>query len=210
MPLPHIIDWRNFFEPHFSNQEEAASFVATCDPELNRDRQERINRDNTLTLMMHQTVRLVGYADQTPNLRPWYDPLRLLFLLVCAECVKKLHHRYKDDGQSKDHVRRFFADHVADDDKAILRNGISVQPPDELTDRQIVDILYALRCDVVHEGRFWGFSFATDDCPILNPNPLAEDGRLVLTVGITFTQLRDIVVRRCINAMKKEIGRQEA
>ncbi len=63
---------------------------------------------------------------------------------------------------------------------------------------RVIDLLYDLRCDVVHEGKFWAFKFSDGEYPILHVDPK-------VTVHLTFIELRDIVVRGCINAIKDKL-----
>jgi hypothetical protein len=63
---------------------------------------------------------------------------------------------------------------------------------------KVVDLLYAVRCDVVHEGKYWGFSFHDGSTPMLNVDP-------DVTVYLTFKELRDIIVKGCINAIKDKL-----
>ncbi len=65
---------------------------------------------------------------------------------------------------------------------------------------EVADLLYDVRCDVVHEGMYWGFFFRYENITMLNINPK-------VTVKIGLSDLRDIVVRGCINAIQSYGGR---
>lgn len=66
---------------------------------------------------------------------------------------------------------------------------------------EVIDTLYDIRCDVVHEGNYWGFNFATEG----EGFPLILSGRnakRILRVRISYADFRDIVVRGIIKAVQ--------
>lgn len=67
-----------------------------------------------------------------------------------------------------------------------------------LSFEKVVDLLYAVRCDVVHEGKYWGFSFQDGNIPMVNVEP-------DVNVFMTYLELRDIIVKGCINAIKDKL-----
>lgn len=199
-------EWLEFFRPHFSKQEEAMEFVARCEA-INRDyRPPEEMADSTPKIMMHQTARLIGLADRLRELDGHHDPLSLLFLIICVECVAKLFAGYKAEGQSKRFVRTFFAEHVDPQDQTFMMANFRWGSTEALSIEEIADVLYALRCDVVHEGRYWRFSFSDDvhrSC--LNLGPRSNGGTRAVEVGMTFSDLRDVVVRGCIAATRETL-----
>src|SRR5687768_11377696 len=114
-----------------------------------------------------------------------------------------MHNNFNDEGQSRAYVRRFFALFVVGDDRATMEAAFKDHSPANLTVQQAVDALYDVRCDVVHEGKYWGFHFADDDAAMLNSEP-------DITVGITLDVFRQIVVRGCIEAINTYPGRPAA
>lgn len=62
----------------------------------------------------------------------------------------------------------------------------------------IVDLLYDVRCDVVHEGNYWSFHFHDGRTQILiEPN---------FIVSLTIDDFKKIVVNGCINAINDKLG----
>lgn len=198
-------DWLTFFKPYFLSEVDAVAFVERCES-INRDYRpiEELD-DSTAKVMMHQTVRLVTLSEHMRLLRGTHDPLSLFFLIICAECVSKLYAVFKGEGKSREFVRRFFSEHVSATGRDTLAKHFkpSKHGSDKIED--IVDILYAIRCDVVHEGRYWGFSFPTNSCPVLNLHPKHKMGQDPIRVSMSIDQLRDIVVRGCIAAVIKKL-----
>jgi hypothetical protein len=121
--------------------------------------------------------------------------------MICIEHISKLHDDFTGEGQSKKYVRRFFEDFLTKPDKDKLEAGFvdrNAMPMAKLTIDKVVDLLYDLRCDVVHEGKYWAFFFSDGNMPIVNVDPDVD-------VYLTVTELRDIVVRGCINAIQDKL-----
>ncbi len=154
-------EWLPFLIPHFAQKAEASAFVDECES-INRDYQppER-QTDSTPKVMMHQTVRLMSLADRMHTAEQ-SQSLSLFFMLVCTECVSKLFANYHLDGKSKEFVRRFFSDHVLAEDRLKLMTAFACYPHRPLSLLDVADLLYAVRCDVAHEGVYWGFTFPTE------------------------------------------------
>jgi hypothetical protein len=200
-------DWLNFFRPYFPIEGEAAAFVDRCE-RINRDyRTPEEMDDSTPKIMMHQTARLIVISDAVRRLDGAHDPLSLMFMLICAECVAKLFENQPQDGRSRHYVRTFFEEHVLPEDRQKLIESFLRTRPARMTYREIVDLLYDIRCDVAHEGRYWGFSFpdAQTTRAILNLHPKHRQGKQPVTVMMTLDELKRIVVRGCIAATNKRL-----
>jgi hypothetical protein len=182
-------EWIDFYAPFFVSREEAALFV---------ERFEGLTLEDShhpAKIMMHQVQRLVSLADDLPQIRPQRESLQLLFLLICAEHISKLHDNFDEEGRSRAYTRRFFEELLPEKYRDSLRRGFSSIDRQPLTVREIVDLLYDVRCDVVHEGNYWGFHFHDGRTPMLNTDP-------DVIVNIMFQDLRAIVVLGCIEAVR--------
>lgn len=189
-------EWLNFYLPFFPKETEARDFIEAC---------EQLGPpNNTAKIIMHQTQRLISLSDDILKIRPHTDSLRLLFLLMCAEHIAKLHDGFTAEGQSRKYVRMFFKDFLNDNDKQSLGagfrdNSASAHRLPTLGLDRAVDMLYGIRCDVVHEGEFWSFAFHDGKMSMVNIDP-------DVITDITFESLRDIVVRGCINAINSKLS----
>ena len=185
--------WLKFYRPFFNDDQSVESFVEAC---------ERLAPpNNAAKIMMHQCQRLVSISDDLPRIRPHDEPLRLLFLIMCAENVAKLHDAFLEEGKSRVYVRKFFENFLNDSDKTTLSSSFldhSQEPMRPLELRKVVNMLYAVRCDVVHEGNYASFAFHDGRIPMVNTDP-------DVTSQITFDQFRTIVVNGCINASKARL-----
>ena len=152
-------------------------------------------------------------SDAVRRLDGVHDPLSLMFMLICAECVAKLFANYRGDRDSKRYVKAFFEEHVVAEGRQKMVDSFLMTPPARITYEEIVDLLYDIRCDVAHEGRYWGFSFpdGQQTRPVLNPHPKHSKGKRPVTVAITLDELRRIIVRGCIGATEKKLqARQQS
>lgn len=185
----------SFFTPYFPDPHTAEDFVTRCKLLTPADANHKAK------IMMHQTQRLVSIADDLPKLRPKRESLQLLFLMICAEHISKVHDDFTGEGQSKKYVKRFFNEFLSDSDKDKLGTSFidnAALPMTALGFEKVVDLLYDVRCDVVHEGKYWDFSFHDGNTPMVNVDP-------DVNVYLTFLELRDIIVKGCINAIKDKL-----
>lgn len=187
--------WLNFYLQHFASREEAEEFVQACEM-LQPSAPNHIAK-----VMMHQTQRLVSIADDLPQFRPHKEPLQVLFLLMCSENIAKLHDGFSGEGQSRHYVQQFFNKFLLQPDKDFLAYGfkINTDPMRFMGFKKAVDLLYDIRCDVVHEGNYNGFAFHDGHSPMVNTDPdvIAE---------IQLIQVRHIVVRGCIKAVEGKLS----
>lgn len=187
--------WFNFYRPFFESEHKTKTFIALCD-QLAPD-----SANHNAKIMMHQTQRLVSIADEIADLRPGREALQLLFLIICVENISKLHNDFTGEGQSKKYVKRFFADFLSDSDKDRLGTSFidnKTLPMTALGYEKAVDLLYSIRCDVVHEGNYWGFSFHNGQNPMVNVDP---DVNVYITLG----DLKNIIVKGCITAIEDKL-----
>jgi hypothetical protein len=185
--------WLNFYRAFFPSEEALRDFVEACE--------QLCPPRNTAKIMMHQIQRLVSIADDLPIIRPHDDSLRLLFLLMCAENIAKLHDEFKGQGQSRKFVQRFFEEFLETIDKDTL--GVVFVDNSRAQRRCLglrasIDMLYDIRCDVVHKGNYNDFAFHDGRTSMVNTNPDIES-------HITFENFRAIVVRGCINAVQARL-----
>jgi len=183
--------WFTFYKPHFISQDEAKKFVESCETHPNNDAK----------ILMHQVQRLISLSDDMQKIRPNDEPLQLLFLIMCVENVAKLHDGYTGEYKSQHYVKKFFDDFLSDDDKDLLRNGF-IDNTDKwlrpLSFENVVEMLYKIRCDVVHEGNYTDFSFHDGKTGMSNINP-------DVTANITLQNIRDVIIRGCINAIQSKL-----
>lgn len=192
-------NWLTFFASYFPDTHTAQEFIRQCE-DLSPD-----DGNHKAKIMMHQTQRLVSIADDMPKLRPKRESLQLFFVMICVEHVSKLHDGFTGEGHSKKYVKRFFNEFISAHDKAELGASFidnTKLPMSPLGIDKVIDLLYALRCDVVHEGKYWGFSFHDGRKQMINVDPNVN-------VSLTFQEFKDIIVKGCINAITDKLTKGE-
>ena len=182
------IKWLEFYVPYFDSTALADAFVREC---LGNRR---------AMLIMHQAARLVRIAQGMAPIRPGRDAVELLLLLIVAENVSKLEAGAKSGTQSRQHAQRFFKEFVSESDQAVFIEGFaSVGERNPLSLKQIVDALYDVRSDVVHEGRYWGFSFSLS-------GDFATTIETPIWCRLSLDTFRNIIVRGAIAAAKRALA----
>lgn len=188
--------WLSFYRPHFPSQMAAEEFVDAC------EKLQPSAPNHVAKIMMHQAPRLVSIVDDLPKFRPHQEPLQVLFLVMCAENIAKLHAAFSGEGKSRYYVQKFFANFLSQTDKDALSYGFTLNADrlPRIGFSKAVDLLYDIRCDVVHEGNYTDFAFHDGQMPMVNTNPdvIAE---------IRLARVRDIVVGGCINAIKDKLAK---
>ncbi len=181
-------EWIKFYTPYFANEDEAHEFVECC---------ENGSGASSAKLIMHQTQRLISLSKDVSVLRQGYDGLQLLFLIICAENVAKLAYNFNKESSSRKYVKIFFTEFLSEVDKNCLIQGVVGFNNEHLSLEAIVMAFYKIRCEVVHEGKSWGFSFSKNGSQMFSlPN---------FIVRIQLKELRDIIVRGSICAANKSL-----
>ena len=207
-------EWVDFYESYLASRVEAEGFVNSCE--------EQEPPNNKAKIIMHQGQRLVSLAQEIPKLRPNRESLQVFFLVVCAEAVSKLD-ADSTSGGSKAAVVRFFKEFVPADQQLTLANGVRrrqhtderrtsgsegtdwMNPAsgEERAQRQLadaVDVLYAVRNSVAHEGNYWDFSLRSGDVRMLS---IVEGW--VVNSNITISSLCSVVAHGCIEVARRNL-----
>lgn len=189
MTLNDTNRWLPFYKQFFDSEVEALTFVESLESLCFGDPR------HPAKIMMHQTQRLVSLADEFPKIRKNNETLPLLFLLVCAENIAKLADNFDGEGHSRLYVRNFFSWFLMPGEQDTLCTNITRHDRRSLSLQQAIDALYEVRCDVVHEGMYWGFHFHDGGAPMINSEP-------DVVVSLTLEDFRSLVVKGCIRAIQ--------
>lgn len=187
--------WINFYASFFDNHHSVEDFVKKCEALSPAD------SNHVAKIMMHQAQRLVTIADDIPKIKSQRESLQLLFILTCAEHIAKLHDGFTLEGKSRYYVQQFFKNYVSRTDQEIIGQSFidnAGQHQKQMGLKRAIDVLYNVRCDVIHEGNYWSFSFQDGKTPMANDDPNVN-------VHIQFKEFRDIVVKGCINAIRDKL-----
>jgi hypothetical protein len=190
MHVAHI-DFAEFFSPAFVSAEATRTFV---------ERVERLEGPAPAKVALHQAARMLWLADRVDEVARGRPALQILFYLIAAEAVAKITSGFKGEGRSKVYVRKFFGEICSEEHRRTLRTAFaSVAMVESLTWEQAVDILYGVRCDVVHEGRYFEFQLADDGDP--TPVLTRWGGKTVVT-RMSLSQLRRMVLEGTVRGVQ--------
>lgn len=153
------IDYWEYFVPVFESQEKAKQFI------------ESTEKNQKTRIITHQCARMLYLADKVcQRARPALD---VLFFIIIAEGVAKIFFDFQGKGKSEDHVYKFFKKICSNEDKNTLKKSFVEENTNTgyeefLTLDQTIELLYDVRCDVVHRGIYF-------DNLILKDTPGNED-----------------------------------
>lgn len=178
------VDFAALFHPAFSSLQQAQKFVASI---------KAIPRDESpVKIILHQVGRMVWLGDRIEEVAIGRPALPLTFFLIAAEAAAKLARGFTKEGQSRAHVRLFFEQDCPEPLRQRLVSMLGAGPMNQLlTTRDVVDVLYDIRCDVVHEGAYFDFHMPRggDDTPLIN-----QIGDRVVIANLPLVVLRDVVL----------------
>jgi hypothetical protein len=150
-------------------------------------------------IVLHQAGRVVWLADRIDEVARGRPAFQILFYLVAAELVAKIAAGFEGEGQSRSHVQKFFAEICSSESKQRLSRAFRNAGNVYLSLTATVDLLYDVRCDVVHRGQYYTFSLPRSESstPMLSSlgehSPVAE---------ISLPELRQIVLQGTVLAAK--------
>ena len=185
MPTDHVADI-NFEEFYGAAAQEFVKCVELIP----------VSQQGKAKIVLYQAARMLWLADHIEPLARGRPALLILFYVIAAEAVAKLVIGFKGVGESKRHVRLFFEDICSHRHRSILANAFRRNAGGStLTLRETVDLLYDVRCDVVHEGQY--FTFALPD-PSDTSRLLTVYGGQSLIPKITVHQIRQIILEGAV------------
>lgn len=186
------IDFPLFYAEVFSSLDAAKAFYKQLEG-LSPEK-------NAAKIVLHQAARMVWLADQIDEVARGRPALQILFYLIAAELVAKITFHFEGEGESRNYVRRFFAEICSNDTRAKLSKSFSKTHSVPLSSQDAVDLLYSIRCDVAHEGKYSSFHL-----------PLSSDAFPQLTIvgeesfvaQLTIQELRRMVLEGAVMASQK-------
>ncbi len=187
------IKFPEFFRAAFTDSESTVRFVAGV---------EQIDaNESKAKIVVHQTARMLWLADRIEEVAKERAALCIAFYLIAAEAVAKMACGFTGEGKSRYHVRLFFRDICPDLHRQRLERSFSTAPGVYLGLVETVDLLYDVRCDVVHEGQYFNF---------LLPEEPEEESLIIrldhpLDAHISAVELRKIVLEGALLGAAKMV-----
>jgi len=189
------IDLVNLYRPVFGSLAECQEFcqrVESLPPQSSRPK-----------IILRQAGRMLWLADQIEGIAAGRPAFQILFYLIAGELVAKIAFKFTGKGRSKEYVHRFF-EKFCSGDRSRLANGF-FEPGERgrryLSCEEAVDVLYEVRCDVVHEGRYYDFNMRRTSHPMRTHRVLAK--RQPVSSELSVSELREIVLRGVVKAIRE-------
>ncbi len=186
------IDYPVFYATVFPSVDAARSFYKRLE--------DLPPEKNAAKIVFHQAARMVWLADQIDEVARGRPAFQVLFYLTSAELVAKITFDFKGEGDSKKHVHRFFTEICSDNTREKLAMAFSRLPYGEVTPTEVVNLLYDIRCDVVHRGMYYGFQLAM---PGDDFSQLTHTNGISFTTNLTIPELRHMVLEGAVLASKR-------
>ena len=123
-----------------------------------------VEETRTAKVILNQAARMVWLADRIQDVSAGRPALPITFFIIAAEAVAKLADGYEDEGKSRHYVRRFFFVFCTEDQRRRAYRALQWAVPLPQSPDEIADYLYSIRCNVVHEGRYFEMSVPSDAC----------------------------------------------
>ena len=151
-------------------------------------------------IVLHQGARMLWLADQIDTVAHRRPAFQILFFVIAAEAIAKIVFGFSGEGQSKAHVRKFFMEICGPSQQTALGGIFSRTPSGPgLTAEEAVEVLYDVRCDVAHRGRYYEFSLREPgEPPMLTP----YDGAHIVALA-SVADLRRIVAEGAVRGSVK-------
>jgi len=191
------IDFVEMYRPAFSTKAAAGDFV--------RRITELTPEKPTAKIVLHQAARMIWLSDRMGEVAAGRPALKILFWIICAEAVAKMVFGFEGEGQSKRFVLKFFEGICSDEHRAKLASAFSYLPSGgRLSCQQAIELLYKVRCDVVHEGMYYQFHLKRhpDSIPLLT-----SVGDETWVVHISEAEIRQIVLEGSVLGCLKLVDR---
>lgn len=119
----------------------------------------------TAKVMLHQTARMVWLADRIQEVSKGRPAVPITFYIIAAEAVAKLAAGFAKEGQSRRFVREFFAKRCTEAQRARMHRALEwATPSPPRSPDGLWEYLYRVRCDVVHEGRYFDMTVEDEVC----------------------------------------------
>ncbi len=149
-------------------------------------------------LVIHQAARMLWLGDRIAECARGRPALQIFFHLIAAEAVSKITFAFDGEGRSREYVRKFFEELCGTEHHGVLETVFTPEiGEDPIVLRDAVDLLYSIRCDVVHEGQYFSFDMPErdGDTPLMG----SIKGRII-TVRRPVTHIRQIVLEGAVLA----------
>jgi hypothetical protein len=143
---------------------------------------------------------MLWLADRMDEVARGRDALQILFYLIAAEAVAKIVFCFNGEGESKKHVKLFFGQVCTEKHRALLSRAFFQPLSGFVTWERAVEKLYEVRCDVVHEGRYFEFNLRLPGSTVPELTDASAQG---LEAYISSADLKQLVLEGVVEGVRR-------
>lgn len=174
---------------------------------------EKCYKRNKTRKSLLRTSWLAGIADQMEKIEPGCPALRVVFLVILAETITKL--LFRKSSRNVGPRKRFktFFEAASDEEKALLLCGIQKYDGTSRKFRfnTLLDIIYNLRNEVFHEGRYFNFFFHEAQrqgtiVPGYTGTKASRLRKVSLYMTLSYENFRDVFVKTALRNIGKVVN----
>lgn len=147
--------WLKLYRPQFDAINDFHIFIDKC-----------VKADNRVNMILNRGERLIKLADKSR-----FSSLKIFFLLVCVESIMRISDgkEYKI-GISQKSIVNFCESNFCESDKDFFKNSFKnlFHKNENLSFKGIIEFFYKIRCNVAHNGEYWGFCWGGDRVDSVN------------------------------------------
>lgn len=194
--IAEIALWE-YYLPVLNTKRDAEIFVAKAKEKLNS------------SIIVHQCARMLYLADRIYQRgRPAFD---ILFFIIIAEATAKIKFDYIGEGDSKKYTSKFFEDILNEEEKEKLKKSfvknrrVEMEKENDkyLSLKEVIDLLYKVRCDIVHRGIYFDTIFLNNEHDDYNTIFRWKDKQYI-SPNISTDDLRKIILKGVIRACETQ------
>ncbi len=187
--IAEIEPWE-YFLPVLNSEKDAKDFV------------EQARKNQTSSIIVHQCSRMLYLADKIYQRgRPAFD---ILFFIIIAEMAAKTKFNFVDEGYSKKYVGKFFKEILNKEERDQLGKSFFIEYQDKekyLSIDEVTELLYKVRCDIVHRGIYFDTIVLKDNDGDENTVFHWKDNQYI-SPRISTIDLRKIILKGVVKACK--------
>ena len=182
------VNYVEFYSSEFSDLNETKKFIEKVE-----------NSETKAKIVIHQCARLLWLAEKVEEVAVRRPAFQIMFYLIAAEAISKIVFDYKGNNSSKRYVRRFFEEICLE--KHHKKLSISfLEKGKYLNLTEVINYLYKIRCDVVHEGKYYEVNFNDDN---KRKSVIASSYNINLRVYISHKEIRQIILEGALIGAKR-------
>ncbi|WP_018750860.1 hypothetical protein [Paenibacillus sanguinis] len=204
-------DYVEFYSCFLGDEEQALCLIKRCYKITEVDVRPR--------RIVNNIARLITLADDQMKIRGGRYGIQIFFWMVCVEAIYNISKPLNPKKDKITTIRKFFNESILREDQLFILDHITRSIVDyrwnytkHLHMNIIANIFYFVRNDFVHEGSYSNFHFKSEDSSttIMNSIVLKEFKddvfeERIYDVNVTYSQMRDIIIRGCINFLNKHL-----